>query len=104
MEDSRVDCPPTPSLPLTTQFFLSSPPLAAWRSSACWGTSPPYHDPLPLMCHCLSFFLSPTLQIISLLGEYYNSGDLNEAAVRLTELDHPLYGHYFVKVGGRQGG
>lgn len=56
------------------------------------------------MCHCLSFFLSPTLQIISLLGEYYNSGDLNEAAVRLTELDHPLYGHYFVKVGGRQGG
>ncbi|PSC74724.1 Programmed cell death 4 [Micractinium conductrix] len=32
-----------------------------------------------------------------LLEEYYNSGDLNEAAVSLQELDHPEFGHYFVK-------
>lgn len=35
--------------------------------------------------------------VISLLQEYYSSGDLAEAAARLAELDHPLFSHYFVK-------
>jgi len=29
--------------------------------------------------------------------EYFNSGDLNEASISLQELDHPEFGHYFVK-------
>ena len=36
-------------------------------------------------------------QVTSLLREYYNSGDINEAAVSLEELDLPQYAHYFVK-------
>jgi len=35
--------------------------------------------------------------IAGLLAEYFNSGDINEAAVSLQELDHPEFGHYFVK-------
>ncbi|KAL4436793.1 hypothetical protein ABPG75_003932 [Micractinium tetrahymenae] len=35
--------------------------------------------------------------VAMLLEEYYNSGDLNEAAVSLQELDHPEFGHYMVK-------
>ncbi|PRW57868.1 programmed cell death 4-like isoform B [Chlorella sorokiniana] len=35
--------------------------------------------------------------VAMLLEEYYNSGDLNEAAVSLQELDHPEFGHYAVK-------
>lgn len=35
--------------------------------------------------------------ITGLLHEYYASGDLKEAALALEELDHPEFGHYFVK-------
>ncbi|KAL4858246.1 Programmed cell death protein 4 [Chlorella vulgaris] len=35
--------------------------------------------------------------VAMLLEEYFNSGDMHEAAVSLQELDHPEFGHYFVK-------
>ncbi|GAB4818113.1 hypothetical protein N2152v2_005159 [Parachlorella kessleri] len=35
--------------------------------------------------------------VSDLLTEYYSSGDINEAAVSLQELDHPEFAHYFVK-------
>ena len=35
--------------------------------------------------------------ITGILQEYFNSGDVGEAAASLTELDHPEFGHYFVK-------
>ena len=35
--------------------------------------------------------------IQGILQEYFNSGDVGEAAASLSELDHPEFGHYFVK-------
>lgn len=35
--------------------------------------------------------------VAGLLHEYFASGDLKETAVTLEELDHPEFGHYFVK-------
>jgi hypothetical protein len=35
--------------------------------------------------------------ITGILQEYFNSGDVSEAAASLVELDHPEFGHYFVK-------
>ena len=35
--------------------------------------------------------------LVGILHEYFNSGDVHEAAASLTELDHAEFGHYFVK-------
>lgn len=54
--------------------------------------------------HGLAFVEERTTQIAAyksaitgLLQEYFASGDLNEIALSLQELDHPEFSHYFVK-------
>jgi hypothetical protein len=35
--------------------------------------------------------------VSAILQEFFNAGDISEASLRLQELDHPDFGHYFIK-------
>ncbi|KAI7837239.1 hypothetical protein COHA_008927 [Chlorella ohadii] len=78
--------------------------LADGDEGAAVDPNDPNYDSGDDSSRAVSFHEERTTQIAMfkkavamLLEEYYNSGDINEAAVSLQELDHPEFGHYAVK-------